>query len=310
MPAPTSLIGLDAPDDAAVLRPPPGMLLVQSVDHFRAFIDDPFVFGQIAAAHALSDLHAMGARPWTALAIAAVPYASRRQDARRPVGDAAGRERGAARRRLRPGRRPQRRGGGGGAGLRRHRPGRCRRSCLRKSGLRPGDALILTKPLGTGIVLAGHMRGLTRAAWLPAAIASMRASNAAAARILRDARRHRVHRCHRLRPGRPSAGDAARLRRRGDAVARAVPALPGALELAAQGVESTLAPENRALVPNLGTEPRDRAADRPADSGGLLAGMPPERAEVCVTMLRNAGIIAAIIGMVERGEAMIRLELG
>ena len=156
------LIGLDAPDDAAVMLPPPGMAVVQSVDHFRAFIDDPFVFGQIAAAHALSDLHAMGARPWTALAVAAVPYASgdkmrteladMLQGATRVLAAdgcalVGGHSAEAAEPAL----------GFAVTGL--ADPGKL----LRKSGLRPGDALVLTKPLGTGIVLAGHMRGLARA---------------------------------------------------------------------------------------------------------------------------------------------------
>ena len=107
---PRLLLGLDAPDDAAVALPPPGMAVVQSVDHFRAFIDDPFVFGQIAAAHALSDLHAMGARPWTALAVAAVPYVpggKMRTDLAAMMHGAVA---GAGRRWLRPGRRPHRRG--------------------------------------------------------------------------------------------------------------------------------------------------------------------------------------------------------
>ncbi len=105
-PSPDILLGLDRPDDGAGGLPPPGMAVVQSVDHFRAFLDDPYLFGQIAAAHALSDLHAMGARPWTALAIAAVPYMPVGQDARGACRDDAGCYGNAGRRWLRARRRP------------------------------------------------------------------------------------------------------------------------------------------------------------------------------------------------------------
>lgn len=307
LPGADVLIGLDAPDDAAVMLPPPGMAVVQSVDHFRAFIDDPFVFGQIAAAHALSDLHAMGARPWTALAVAAVPYTSNAK-MRTELADmltgasqvlaadgcalVGGHSAEAAEPSL----------GFAVTGL--ADPARL----LRKSGLRPGDALVLTKPLGTGIVLAGHMRGLASAAWLQAAIDSMRLSNAAASRILQQ---YGAVACTDV-TGFGLAGHLMEMLRASGVAAvlwpDQVPVLPGATELAAHGVESTLAVENRRLLAGTGANARSALLIDPQTSGGLLAGIAWEPAEACVTALRNQGIAAAIIGVVELGQPALRLE--
>jgi selenide, water dikinase len=290
-----------------VMLPPPGFAVVQSVDHFRAFIDDPFVFGEIAAAHALSDLHAMGARPWTALAVAAVPYTSSAK-MRTELADmltgasqvlaadgcalVGGHSAEAAEPAL----------GFAVTGL--ADPARL----LRKSGLRPGDALVLTKPLGTGIVLAGHMRGLASAAWLMAAIDSMRMSNAAASRILQQ---YGAVACTDV-TGFGLAGHLMEMLRASGVAAvlwpDQVPVLPGALELAAHGVESTLAVENRRTLAGTRADARGALLIDPQTSGGLLAGIACERAEACVTALRNQGIAAAIIGVVESGEPTVRLE--
>ncbi|WP_428492561.1 selenide, water dikinase SelD [Rhodopila sp.] len=294
-------------DDAAVLKPPLGKLLVQSVDHFRAFLDDPFVFGQIAAAHALSDLYAMAAQPWTALAIASVPYAASRKmgaelsamlqgasEILRADGCAlvGGHSAEASETAL----------GFSVTGL--VDSGRV----LRKAGLQPGDQLILTKPLGTGIVLAGHMRGNVRAPWLIAAIDQMRTTNAGAARIAM---------AHRPRAGTDVTGFglAGHLQEMlgasgVGAVLRleAIPALPGARALAAHGIESTLAADNRRL---LGDAPGTELLVDPQTSGGLLLGLPPSRAGGCLEALLDGGLTAAIVGEVEparQGERRIRLE--
>ena len=293
-------------DDAAVLKPPLGKLLVQSVDHFRAFLDDPFVFGQIAAAHALSDIYAMGAEPWTALAVASVPYASGpkmrdelsamlqgaseilRQAGCTLVG---GHSAEAAEAAL----------GFAVTGL--VDSGKI----LRKAGLQPGDQLILTKPLGTGIVLAAHMRGNARAQWLLAAIESMRTTNAVAAGIAM---------AHRPRAGTDVTGFglAGHLQEMLEASClgallrlNAIPALPGALALAAHGIESTLASENRRV---LGDAPGTALLVDPQTSGGLLLGFPPSRSAGCLQALLDSGVNAAIIGEVEpAGDGPLRIRL-
>jgi selenide, water dikinase len=294
-------------DDAAVLKPPLGKLLVQSVDHFRAFLDDPFVFGQIAAAHALSDLYAMGAEPWTALAIASVPYASSPKMRAELSAMLLGaseilRQAGCALVGGHSGEAAEPALGFSVTGL--IDSGKI----LRKSGLQPGDQLILTKPLGTGIVLAGHMRGNARAGWLIAAIESMRTTNAMAARI---------GMAHRPRAGTDVTGFglAGHLQEMLEASAagavlrlEAIPALPGARALAAHGIESTLAPENRRV---LGDAPNTELLVDPQTSGGLLLGLPASRAAACLQALWDSGIGAAIIGEVEpaqEGARRIRLE--
>ncbi|MBV9783648.1 MAG: selenide, water dikinase SelD [Acidisphaera sp.] len=311
-PARPDIVGLEAPDDAAITLPPPGLAVVQSVDHFRAFLDDPFVFGEIAAAHALSDIHAMGAQPWTAMAIAAVPAmppAKMRADLAAMMQGAAGVLRGdgcvlvgghsaeAAEAAL----------GFSVTGL--VAPERA----WRKSGLRPGDALLLTKPLGTGIVLAAQMRGLARARWLEAAVAGMRTTNATAARILRD---HGTGACTDV-TGFGLAGHLLEMLLASEAAARlipdALPLLPGAAELAGRGIASTLAPENlRLLQRAFGGEasgPWSPLLVDPQTSGGLLAGLPRSQSGACVAALRAAGAQAAVIGEVVRPDGRVRLFL-
>jgi selenide,water dikinase len=162
--------------------------------------------------------------------------------------------------------------------------------------------------LGTGIILAGHMRGNVRSAWLTAAIESMRTTNAVAAHI---------GMAHRPRAGTDVTGfglaghlnemlEASNMA----AVVRlaAIPVLPGVRALIAHGVESTLAVENRRV---LGDLPDTALLVDPQTSGGLLLGLPASRAGACVEALRENGVDAAIIGEVEPayvGMGRIRLE--
>ena len=113
------VVGLDAPDDAALVDVGGERLSLQTVDYFRAIVDDPYVLGKIAANHSLGDVYAMGGEPQTALAIATVPYGLEAKVEADLVGDDGGGERGAARGRLRAGRRPHQRGRRAGARLRR-----------------------------------------------------------------------------------------------------------------------------------------------------------------------------------------------
>jgi selenide,water dikinase len=167
------------------------------------------------------------------------------------------------------------------------------------ASLHPGDALILTKPLGSGIILEANRRGLAEARWLLDALEVMTASSAAAADILRQ---HGAATCA-VVAEHGVLGTLSALLRDANLAAGlfpdAIPALQGARELARQGIEQTAATENRQAWP----DPPDWAdlalLTDPQIAGGLLAGVPEAWAETCLAALHAAGCAASCIGQAE-----------
>ncbi len=183
------LIGLSAPDDAALVRIPAGKAQVQTVDFFRAFIDDPYRFGQIAANHALGDIFAMGAAPHTATAIAVVPPGLDRQTQSLLSQLMAGAVQvlnaaGCALVGGHSGEGPELSLGFAINGLVDMDAQGQPVQLMRKTGAMVGDALILTKALGTGTLFAAHAQGRARGRWVEAALDSMAQSSQGAARTL------------------------------------------------------------------------------------------------------------------------------
>lgn len=177
------LVGLDAPDDCAVLAPSASLSSVHSVDFFRSFVADPYVFGQIAANHALSDCHAMGAPPTTALAIAVVPFAveAKVEETFFQMMSGACAALSEADCALVGGHTCE----GSELSL-----GFCitghaaTEMLLGKGGLVVGQALVLTKPIGTGALFAAQMRGAAGGTAIDAALRCMCRSNKDAAACL------------------------------------------------------------------------------------------------------------------------------
>ncbi len=312
------VLGLDAPDDAAVVDVGGTRLAVHSVDYFRAIIDDPYLFGKIAVNHALGDIFAMGAEPQTALAIATVPYGIEAKveadlSAMMAGANAMLREAGCA---LVGGHTSE----GAELSLGFAVNGLIARDrVLRKGGLVPGDVLILTKPLGTGTLLAADMRGKAKARWVMGAITHMITSNRVGARILVD---HGAHAAtdvtgfgllgHLVEMVRASNVDAY-------LVLPDVPLLDGVAETIGMGIFSSLQPQNvrlRRAIRNIdaaGTHPLYPALFDPQTAGGVLAAIPATAADACVAALRSAGYPAtAVIGGVQpRSDALesITIEL-
>lgn len=297
---PNVMVGLDAPDDAAVVEVPAGQVAVQSVDFFRSFIEDPFVFGRISANHALGDVFAMGAEPLAAMAMVTLPLAAESKMEEDLTQLMAGAlevlERdGVA---LVGGHTSEGVELAMGFSVTGTAPPQ---DLLRKAGMRPRDRLVLTRPVGTGVILAAEMRGRAQSLWIDAALAAMQESHRAAARVLGE-------------HGATAATDVTGFGLAGHLLemARAsgvevsvglagVPFLDGALELARLGIFSSLQEQNlraldwvRAAAEVLG-DPATQLLFDPQTAGGLLVSVPAERAEPCVEALRAAGCPQAVV---------------
>jgi selenide,water dikinase len=299
------LIGLHEPDDAAVVEVPPGKVMVHTVDYFRSFIDDPYLFGQIAANHALSDIFAMGAEAQSALAIATLPFGIevKVEDTLRQLMAGAMLVLNDANTALVGGHTSE----GAELALGFSVNGIAdRRQILRKAGMQDGDVLILTKPLGTGTLFAANMQQKAKGRWIEVALASMLQSNRLAAECLYA---NGATACtdvtgfgllgHMVEMIKPSEVDV-------EIDLAALPLIDGALETVRMGILSSLQPANlrlRRAISNLQEASSSRFYPLlfdPQTSGGLLASLPAEKADACLVKLHESGYLqATVIGRVK-----------
>jgi selenide,water dikinase len=299
------LVGLAPADDAAVYRLDDERALVFTVDFFPPLVDDPADFGAIAATNALNDVFAMGGTPLLALSVAAFPeelpletlatiFRAAEEQVRAAGGILAG-----------------------GHTLRDTEPkyglavvGTVHPSGLwTKSHARPGDVLFLTKPLGTGLVLHGFPRGLTGSDELDEAVRWMRTLNGEAA----DA----------IRPFTPNAvtdvtgfgllGHAHETAERSGVRLHidsgALPALPGALDVAERGERTGGDRRNREFAePSVDADgvplPLQTLAYDPQTAGGLLVSLPRERGATVEAEFARRGLFLRRIGAVESGSGV------
>lgn len=313
---PRVLVDFRTSDDAGVYRWANGSAIVQTVDFFTPIVDDPYDFGQIAAANSVSDVYAMGGEPRTALAITALPKDGPPAEVIREMFR-------------------------GGADLLRQAgvsllgghtvtdpeikfgysitgeidPDRV----ITNAGARVGDTLVLTKPLGTGIVVRAATFGQGKSEYLVAAVNSMKRLNDTAAAAARSLDPGDVSACTDV-TGFGLAGHASEMANASgvtlEIAAASLPALPGALALAQEFLPCSGRSNLRSFTgfwaaPSVSPEWVFLCQD-PQTSGGLLMALRPNRVADLQRMLATAGVTASVIGRVVKaggpGEPIVRLQ--
>lgn len=296
------LVGTNACDDAGVYRLTDDLALVQTVDVFTPGVDDPYLFGQIAAANSLSDCYAMGGTPLTALAVIGFPIDTLSHEVMRAM--------------LRGGMETIAAAGAvvvGGHSMKDSEPkfgfavtGTVDpRAMITNAGARPGDALVLTKPLGVGIISFARQLGRASATAMAAAGASMARLNDVAARLMVELGAHAATDV----TGFGLLGHLAELTRQSGVTAQIdasrVPVFAEALEyvraqMISGAIERNLEYAQQFVTVAEGVDPNlVHVLHDPQTSGGLLIAIAAERAEELVARLHAEGVPdAAIIGCV------------
>jgi selenide,water dikinase len=296
------MVGLEHADDAGVYRISPDLAMIQTVDFFTPIVDDPYAFGQIAAANALSDIYAMGGIPKTALNLVAFPVSTLDISILREIiqgGMDKLREAGAV---LLGGHSIEDKELKYGMSVTGFiHPDRI----LTKRNIRPGDHLVLTKPLGTGIINTAIKGGLASEATIQYATGLMAGLNKYASQIML---KYPVHACTDI-TGFGLAGHLAEMVVHSgcgvSVFAEAIPIMPGVAELANMGLIPAGTYRNREFrqtmveeSPSLDPVIRDILFD-PQTSGGLLISVDSGASNDLVLELReNGSPLAAVIGNV------------
>ena len=305
-------MGYDSSDDACVYRISDDLAVIQTVDFFTPIVDDPYMFGQIAAANALSDVYAMGGKPHLAMNLLCVPGCLSNDTIRKILegGHDKALEAGCV--------------VAGGHTIRDNEPkyGLCVMgfvhpdSILKNVGARPGDVLILTKPLGTGILTTGAKRNVTSNGDFVAAVDCMATLNAKSASDVIGMKH--VHACTDI-TGFGLLGHGFEMAFGSDVTIRidtvALPLLSGALELSRTGILPGGASRNMdhvkphiKVLPGVDQALVDICAD-PQTSGGLLVALPEDEAALLLKKLHLHAPKSAIVGRVEeKGEFSLILQ--
>ena len=305
-------MGFDTSDDACVYKITDEIAAIHTVDFFTPIVDDPYLFGQIAAANALSDVYAMGGQPAIAMNLLCVPNCLSTETIRKILlgGHDKAVEAGCTI--------------AGGHTIQDQEPkyGLCvtgyvhPEKTLRNVGAKPGDVLVLTKPVGTGILTTGAKADLVSKEDYDAMTASMAALNNKAAELVQ--KRKDVHACTDV-TGFGLLGHAYEMAEGSGVAIRLhsarIPYLHGARELAEMGIIPAGAYRNMDYVkPHLLVESSapqalvDMIAD-PQTSGGLFVALPREEAELFVADLKALSMTGEIVGEVcEKQDASVIID--